>query len=201
MAMINKYEIKRKFIYFLAKHFGIAEYRNTFCIPKEIYISETEYEDDKINNYYAIKGLQIFPRIKKVYDFDLGHCSLYRDYVRRKLPRSAKTVEKFEKLEEIINNISCFWLDIREFFGNIEMWIKYQIDKKFYEGLSKEDIPKDTFYCYDGCRCMGETCPYMDYSVIAGSKYCHYVKGGIYDLLLYDDCKICGISEYGDDEQ
>ena len=69
------------------------------------------------------------------------------------------------------------WLDLLEFLGNIEMRIKYFLNKKYYSSLSEEDIPKDTFYCYDGCRCQSNNgCPYMDYSTIADSKYCHYVK-------------------------
>lgn len=94
--------------------------------------------------------------------------------------------------EEII----YFWLDILDFFGNIEMKIKHFIHKKYYNSLSEKDIPKKTFYCYSGCRCFGDMCPYMDFSIIADSKYCHYVKGGLNEPLLWDDCKICGISEY-----
>lgn len=88
------------------------------------------------------------------------------------------------------------WLDFIEFLGNIEMRIKYFLDKKYYSSLSENDIPENTFYCYSGCRCQNDNgCPYMDYSTIANSKYCHYIKGGIYDILLYDECKICGVSE------
>lgn len=95
------------------------------------------------------------------------------------------------------NKLYYLWLDFVEFLGNIEMRIKYFFDKKYYSSLSENDIPKDTFYCYSGCRCQTDnSCPYMDYSAIADSRYCHYVKGGIYDTLLYDECKICGVSEY-----
>ena len=88
------------------------------------------------------------------------------------------------------------WMGFIEFLGNIEMRIKYSINKKYYSSLSEDDIPKDTFYCYSGCRCQTDNgCPYMDYSIIAGSPYCHYVEGGIYDIFLYDECKICGVSE------
>ena len=94
------------------------------------------------------------------------------------------------------------WLDLLEFLGNIEMRIKYFLNIKYYSSLSEEDIPKDTFYCYDGCRCQSNNgCPYMDYSTIADSKYCHYVKGGIYDCLLYDWCKICGVSEFTEENE
>lgn len=94
------------------------------------------------------------------------------------------------------NKLYYLWLDFVEFLGNIEMRIKYFLDKKYYSSLSEEDIPKNTFYCYSGCRCQTDNgCPYMDYSTIANSPYCHYVKGGIYDVCLYDECKICGISE------
>ena len=94
------------------------------------------------------------------------------------------------------------WLDLLEFLGNIEMRIKYFLNIKYYSSLSKEDIPKDTFYCYDGCRCQSNNgCPYMDYSTIADSKYCHYVKDGIYDCLLYDWCKICGVSEFTEEDE
>lgn len=93
------------------------------------------------------------------------------------------------------------WLDALEFIGNIEMKIKHFLNKDYYNSLSEKDIPDDTFYCYSGCRICGKMCPYMDYSEIAHSRYCHYVKDGIGDILLYDSCKICGIKEGDDDEE
>lgn len=93
------------------------------------------------------------------------------------------------------DKIIYFWLDILEFFGNIEMRIKHKINKKYFDNLTKEDIPEDTFYCYGGCRFNSKYCPFMDYSIIAKSKYCHYIKSGISDMILYDDCKICGENE------
>ena len=80
-----------------------------------------------------------------------------------------------------------FWLDLREFFGNIEMKIKYLLNLKYFKSLSEKDIPNDTFYCYGGCRFNSLCCPFMDYSKIAGSKYCHYIKGGIYIKEVYVD--------------
>ena len=85
-------------------------------------------------------------------------------------------------------------LDILEFLGHIEMFIKRTINITFYSSLTKDDIPKDTLYCYDGCRIIGVRCPYFDHSIICGDCYCHYVKK--FDFaLLNDECKICGIEE------
>ena len=100
----------------------------------------------------------------------------------------------------IKDRLIWFWLDLIEFLGNIEMRIKYLLNLKYFKSLSEKDIPNDTFYCYGGCRICGEFCPFMDYSVIAKSKYCHYVKGGIGDELLYDSCKICGMNEFDESE-
>lgn len=94
-----------------------------------------------------------------------------------------------------MNKIYFFLLDILEFFGKIEMKIKYLLNRDLYKSLSENNIPPNTFYCYSGCRYNPDICPFMDYSIIARSKYCHFIKDGIYDPLLYDDCKICGIKE------
>lgn len=88
-------------------------------------------------------------------------------------------------------------LDIREYFGKIEMKIKRLLNKKFYDSLSENDIPKDTFYCYQGCRMLGLVCPYLDRSFIYNSNYCHYMED--FDILLDDQCKLCGISEIGEE--
>ncbi len=100
----------------------------------------------------------------------------------------------------IKDRLIWFWLDLREFLGNIEMRIKYLLNLKYFKSLSEKDIPNDTFYCYGGCRFNALGCPFMDYSKIAGSKYCHYIKGGIYDACLYDSCKICGTNEFDESE-
>ena len=94
-----------------------------------------------------------------------------------------------------MNKVYFFLLDILEFFGKIEMKIKHLLNRNLYKSLSENNIPPNTFYCYSGCRYNLNICPFMDYSIIAGSKYCHFIEGGIYDPLLYDDCKICGINE------
>lgn len=106
-----------------------------------------------------------------------------------------------ERIKEPFRSVNYFAMDIMDFLGRIEMKIKYLLNKDFYNSLSEKDIPENTFYCYSGCRICGEMCPYMDYSRIAKSRYCHYVKGGIGDLLLYDSCKICGIKEFGDEDE
>ena len=90
-------------------------------------------------------------------------------------------------------------LDIREYFGKIEMKIKRLLNKKFYDSLSENDIPKDTFYCYQGCRMRGLVCPYLDRSFIYNRFYCHYIED--FDILLDDQCKLCGISEIGDEQE
>ena len=105
-----------------------------------------------------------------------------------------------------MSKLLLLWDDFCIFLANIEMWVVRKLHPEYFLNLSEEDIPKNTFYCYGGCRCLGEKCPYMDYPLIykllAGhtGKYCHYVKGGLDDCLLWDDCKICGIHEPGDDE-
>lgn len=78
-----KYNLFRKLNYFLAKHFGLVEYNGHYCIPNSIYVYDKEYEDDKINEYEAVRGWQIFPVIKKVEKFYLTHDSLYRDYIEQ----------------------------------------------------------------------------------------------------------------------
>jgi hypothetical protein len=95
--------------------------------------------------------------------------------------------------------IRWFILDILEFLGKIEMKIKYLFHFKYFNSLSKDDIPKDTFYCYDGCRMYGERCPYLDYSTIYKELYCHYAKKFDFPLLT-DECKICGVSEFEENE-
>lgn len=111
------------------------------------------------------------------------------------------------------NKLEMLEYEVREFFGvlfgNIEMTIKRLIKHKFYKNLSEKDIPENTFYCYGGCRACPlsyNCCPYFDrsvlYALITGSDYnayCHYCKFG-FDDLLSDQCKICGISEYYEEE-
>ena len=92
------------------------------------------------------------------------------------------------------DNIYFLWLDILEFLGITEMRIKYFLNLKYYKSLSTKDIPKNTFYCYSGCRMYGKRCPYLDYSKIYNESYCHF-KSKFDFPLLTDECKICGISE------
>ena len=104
------------------------------------------------------------------------------------------------------NKLIWLWYDFVKLLGNMEMWVVRKLNPEYFLGLSEDDIPKDTFYCYDSCRLLGLTCPYMDspliYKILMGhrGKYCHYVKGGLDDALLYDSCKICGVSEFEGDE-
>ena len=72
------------------------------------------------------------------------------------------------------------------------------IHKRHYDSLTENDIPKDTFYCYDGCRCLGVVCPFLDHSRICGMNYCHYIQD--FDVLLDDQCKMCGLNEPFDEE-
>ena len=71
-----------------------------------------------------------------------------------------------------MNKVYFFLLDILEFFGKIEMKIKHLLNRNLYKSLSENNIPPNTFYCYSGCRYNLNICPFMDYSIIAGSKYC-----------------------------
>lgn len=82
-----KYDLFRKINYFLAKHFGLVEDHGHYCIPTSWYVYDRDYEDDKINEYDAVRGWQIFPIIKKVEQFDLGHCSLYRSYIKERIQK------------------------------------------------------------------------------------------------------------------
>lgn len=86
------------------------------------------------------------------------------------------------------------WIDFVDALARIEMRIKYLCNKKFYEQFSEDDIPKKTFYCYEGCRMMGFNCPFLDWSFINQTFYCHYVHKFDFTLLS-DQCKICGIGE------
>lgn len=98
------------------------------------------------------------------------------------------------------------WFDFVIFLSNIEMRFKYWRNRIYFNHVNEDWIPHNTFYCYEGCRIYGEYCPYMDYPVIfkiltgRWGKYCHYVKGGLDDALLYDDCKICGVNEFEGEE-
>jgi hypothetical protein len=100
----------------------------------------------------------------------------------------------------IKDKITWFWLDVIEFIAKIEMRIKYLLHFKYFKSLSKDDIPKDTFYCYSGCRMYGGRCPYLDYSKINRQCYCHYEHKFDFPL-LDDECKICGISEFEENEE
>jgi len=113
--------------------------------------------------------------------------------------------------KNIKDMLGDFIWDIRfalaNIFGKIEMCLVRVLNNDYFEDLSIEDIPKDTFYCYSGCRCCGFPCPYSDYSRAVefildygSSKYCHYAKNEFGDALLYDQCKICGVSEFGENE-
>ena len=70
--------------------------------------------------------------------------------------------------------------------------------------LSKKNIPKNTIYCYTGIRFDDKTgiyhiktCPY--WKRMFGRVVCLYLLY-IGDELLEDQCKICGISEYNEED-
>lgn len=103
-------------------------------------------------------------------------------------------------VEEIKEKIIYLKLDILEFLGYIEMAMKRFNKRTFFNSLTEKDIPKDTLYCYSGCRLADIRCPYFDRSTICGDCYCHYTKS--FDFaLLNDQCKICGISEGLEDSE
>jgi len=95
------YDLARKFAYGIAKHLGIASERKvygtlkeatrvqwTLVIPKEIYESFREHDDDRWYIYENVKGTQIFPFNKnflKDVDITFGWDSLYRDYIRQRV--------------------------------------------------------------------------------------------------------------------
>ena len=106
-----------------------------------------------------------------------------------------KNNEKITTKDKII----WFWLDVVEFIAKIEMNIRYLLKLNYYKSKTSNNIPKDTFYCYEGCRIYGARCPYLDYSKINKENYCHYEKSFGFPL-LNDECKICGISEFDGDE-
>lgn len=79
------FDIKYKILLFLAKYFGIAEYNNRLCIANEVYVSDIDREEDNIIEYKSVRGLQIFPYIKKVDNFPLRYGSMYRKYIEDKV--------------------------------------------------------------------------------------------------------------------
>ena len=97
------------------------------------------------------------------------------------------------------DNIYYLWIDILDFLAIIQMEMKHFIKRKHYNSLSEKDIPKNTLYCYSGCRIYGKRCPYLDYSGINKGCFCHYEHKFDF-LLLNDECKICGINEGIDEE-
>ena len=98
------------------------------------------------------------------------------------------------------DKIRWFFMDVFDFLAKIEMTIKYLINKKRYDNLGTNSIPKETDYCYSGCVFNSVSCPYMDYSKINNLHYCHYKKR--FDFPLLDDfCKICGVNEAPESEE
>ena len=103
-------------------------------------------------------------------------------------------------VEEINEKLVYLKLDILEFLGKVEMQIKYFLNYKKFKKLSADNIPKDTLYCYSGCRLCPDKCPYLDFSIINKENYCFYVHNFGFPL-LNDECKICGISEDLEDSE
>ena len=102
-------------------------------------------------------------------------------------------------IEEIKDKLTYLKIDILDILAIFQMEIKHFIKKKYYNSLSTEDIPKNTLYCYSGCRIYGGRCPYLDYSRINKENFCHYERKFDF-VLLNDECKICGINEGIDEE-
>lgn len=99
-----------------------------------------------------------------------------------------------EAWKNIKDKLIYLKIDILDIIAILQMEIKHFFKKKHYNSLSIEDIPKNTLYCYSGCRIYGERCPYLDYSNINKENFCHYERK--FDFaLLSDECKICGINE------
>lgn len=101
--------------------------------------------------------------------------------------------------------------------AELEMQIKLLKDREFKDYLDTcvmsdgiqecdayKEIPKDTFYCYDG----GHTCKFHAESKIArnilgecSSGYCYFMGKGDFSFvrptqLIWDYCKECGVSYY-----
>lgn len=103
-------------------------------------------------------------------------------------------------VEEIKEKLTYLKIDILDILAIFQMEIKHFIKREYYNSLSTDDIPKNTLYCYSGCRICGGRCPYLDYSSINKEKFCHYERK--FDFaLLKDECKICGISEGLEDSE
>lgn len=103
-------------------------------------------------------------------------------------------------VEQIKEKLTDLKIDILDILAILQMEIKHFIKKKYYNSLSTEDIPKNTLYCYGGCRINGGRCPFLDYSSINKEKFCHYERKFDFTL-LNDECKICGISEGLEDSE
>lgn len=98
-----------------------------------------------------------------------------------------------KKFTDKLTHLQIIWVRIRNFFG-------YEKDTNL--------IPENTIYCYtiDSDRMKNEpitsgywikTCPY--YKTVGEKSACTYVGYYGYDVLLNDQCKICG-KNYPKDE-
>lgn len=96
--------------------------------------------------------------------------------------------KKYEWLETTINKL-CEW----------EMYIRGMAVRKVFSNSGK--IPEGV-YCYDS---FTKVCLYWDFSRIAtffygtqSAGYCHYLNVGDFNsdtLILWDQCKCCGIND------
>lgn len=100
------------------------------------------------------------------------------------------------KLHTISTFLEMIWCIIIKFFGY-----------KYNEDL----IPKGTPYCYlpdveknkennDSSTYYIKPCPYYRY-VSTNLRGCKFLGCIVDDFLLYDQCKICGIGSYDDEEK
>ncbi len=87
---MNRYELLRRFNYFLAKHFGIASDRKTYIKAELVYEYDREIDDDRWIIWENVRGTQLYPFnkkwLKKV-DISFGECSLYRSYITERLDK------------------------------------------------------------------------------------------------------------------
>lgn len=90
---MNKYELKRQFNYFLAKHFGIAQDGKTYVLAERTYVYEREMDDDRWYDYEKVVGRQLFPINSKwltKQHIEFGECSRYRSYITDKIRKRGK---------------------------------------------------------------------------------------------------------------
>lgn len=96
MKKIHMYDIKRAFVYFLAKYLGIAESNGKYILPYKSWVSYIDREDDCIKYFEDIEGINIFPfKFKLIEVIDFGHDSNYRSYINNHIKRRQKFLSLF----------------------------------------------------------------------------------------------------------